>query len=368
MKLRSLFLTAICGLAVSTAITSCSDDEYDPYEGGSQVALPEHRGFVLNEGNSKDNNASISLFDARQDTTTATELDLYFTQNDKQLGSLGQDMIEYGGNIYVVVYGSAYIAKLNRSCVEQCRTSIDAEYGAPRYIVGEGGKLYVTSVGGYVLRLNPDDLSVETAVKVGKVPEKPCVDDGKLYVPLGNTYDMMTVNNKLAIVDLRNFTPAAVKYVEMTNNLQLAVENNGYVLTMSYGDDWMTTPMWMYDIKNVKAEDTGEQVTYMMEYDDIFLCVFSETDWNTYQTVNHFFTYDPATKKKTDVTEKVVAEKPTLATASIYSISEGKDDSFYLTTTMYSEGNGTVYHFSKDFKLIGSFTSWGQNPRKVVVI
>lgn len=40
MKFRSLFLSALCGLAVSTAFTSCSDDEYDPFEYGSSVALP----------------------------------------------------------------------------------------------------------------------------------------------------------------------------------------------------------------------------------------------------------------------------------------------------------------------------------------
>ena len=51
MKFRSLFLSALCGLAVSTAFTSDSDDdEYNPYEYGSSVALPENRGLVLNEG------------------------------------------------------------------------------------------------------------------------------------------------------------------------------------------------------------------------------------------------------------------------------------------------------------------------------
>ena len=64
MKFRSLFLSALCGLAVSTAFTSCSDDKYDPFEYGSNVALPEHRGLVLNEGSYQKNNASIAFFGA----------------------------------------------------------------------------------------------------------------------------------------------------------------------------------------------------------------------------------------------------------------------------------------------------------------
>ena len=113
MKFRSLFFTALCGMAVSAAMVSCSDDSgYDPYELGSQVALPEHRGFVLNEGTYKNNDASISFFDAVNDTASSKECDLYFVQNKKQLGDTGQDIITYNGNIYVVVYGSNYIAKL----------------------------------------------------------------------------------------------------------------------------------------------------------------------------------------------------------------------------------------------------------------
>ena len=85
MKFRSLFFTALCGMAVSAAMVSCSDDSgYDPYELGSQVALPEHRGFVLNEGTYKNNDASISFFDAVNDTASSKECDLYFVQNKKQ--------------------------------------------------------------------------------------------------------------------------------------------------------------------------------------------------------------------------------------------------------------------------------------------
>ena len=108
MKFRSLFLSALCGLAVSTAFTSCSDDEYDPYEYGSKVALPEHRGLVLNEGSYAKNNASISFFDATMDTTTTASNDLYFIQNKKQLGDTGQDIITEDNNIYVSIYGSEH--------------------------------------------------------------------------------------------------------------------------------------------------------------------------------------------------------------------------------------------------------------------
>ena len=148
MKFRSLFLSALCGLAVSTAFTSCSDDdEYDPFEYGSSVALPEHRGLVLNEGSYKLNNASISFFDAAKDTTTKAVNDLYFIQNKKQLGDTGQDLIVEDNNIYVSVYGSSYVTKLNKAGVEQARREFGSDLGQPRYMAECDRYVYVTTYG-----------------------------------------------------------------------------------------------------------------------------------------------------------------------------------------------------------------------------
>ena len=78
--------------------------------------------------------------------------------------------------------------------------------------------------------------------------------------------------------------------------------------------------------------------------------------------------YDAATKTKTDVTSKITSAVSDLASASIYALNEGENGSFYIATTLYSGGNGKVYHFDSNYKLLGSFTSWGQNPKKVVVM
>ena len=188
MKFRSLFLSALCGLAVSTAFTSCSDDDgYDPYEYGSKVPLPEHRGLVLNEGTQGKNNASISFFDAAKDTTTKATNNLYFIQNKKNLGDTGQDLITYNSNTYVVVYGSNYIAKLNKAGIEQNRYSFAENHGQPRYVVAYEGYLYVTTVGGYIVKLDANTLQLDADCIIGKTPERIVEKDGILYVAIGNT-------------------------------------------------------------------------------------------------------------------------------------------------------------------------------------
>ena len=71
MKLRSLLLSAVCAVAVTAGFTSCSsdDDEWDPMKEGSKIKMVETRAFVLNEGAQSHNNAGITYFDWKQDTT-----------------------------------------------------------------------------------------------------------------------------------------------------------------------------------------------------------------------------------------------------------------------------------------------------------
>ena len=369
MKFRSLFLSALCGLAVSTAFTSCSDDEYDPFEYGSNVALPEHRGLVLNEGSYQKNNASIAFFDAVMDTTTKAANDLYLIQNKKQLGDTGQDLIVEDNNIYVSIYGSSYVAKLNKAGIEQARKAFGSDLGQPRYLAECDGFIYVTTYGGYVVKLNANDLSEAGKVAVGPAAERIDEENGILYVACGSTLDGQP-DKRMFIIDTKNFTDAATKSVDVCDNTQIVCATDNYVFIQGYGADWTNTPLWVYNIKSGKPEDTGEYATYVIEgeNDNKAFAVFSKTDWETYETINTYFVYDASTKTKTDVTSKITSAASALANATIYSLSKGENGSFYITTSLYSAGNGTVYHFDSNYKLLGSFTSWGQNPKKVVVM
>lgn len=371
MELRKIFFAALCGVAVTTAFTSCDDDDesYNPYRYG-QTALPQFRGYVLNEGSYALNNTSISYFDAASDTTTSIANDLYFIQNGKNLGDTGQDMIVGNNAVYVSVYGSSYIAKLNLGGVEEQRFTCDASIGQPRYLAEEDGYLYATTYGGYVLKLKASDLSFVDTLKVGPAPERILEKDGKLYLVCGNTMDYLE-DHRLFIVDTNDFTQNGVKTVDVMSNPQTVVESGDYIFIQGYGNDWTNTPLWVYDTKTGKAEDTGLLATYIAPAANSgeVLAVFSMTDWDTWVTSNTFFTVNGANPAaKTDVTEQFVAAEPGLASCSLYSLSAGKDGSFYLMQSLYSAGDGTVYHFNAQYGLAGKFTSWGQNPKKVVLV
>ena len=139
MKFRSLFLAVLCTLFMGVSLTSCSDDDDD-----DEVTTGV---FILNEGKSENNNAGISVYNPETHAVTA---DIYMSQNDKGLGDTGQDMIQYGNYVYVTVYGSSRLVKLDKAGVEVASLTFSAEDGQPRYMAAEDGKLYVTIRGTYV--------------------------------------------------------------------------------------------------------------------------------------------------------------------------------------------------------------------------
>jgi len=201
MKFRSLFLAVLCTLFMGVSLTSCSDDDDD-----DEVTTGV---FILNEGKSENNNAGISVYNPETHAVTA---DIYMSQNDKGLGDTGQDMIQYGNYVYVTVYGSSRLVKLDKAGVEVASLTFSAEDGQPRYMAAEDGKLYVTLYSGKVARINAADLKIEKYVQVGKNPEQIVEEDDKLFVANSGWGE----DNTVSVIDIRTFE--VVKTVEVVVN------------------------------------------------------------------------------------------------------------------------------------------------------
>ena len=209
MKLRSLWLGLICMMALGCTLTACSDDDDDRRDDtGTKVVLPRVRAFILNEGSYGDNNAGIAFYAPNGDADFIT--DIYLKQNDKKLGETGQSMIEYDGEIFVAVYGSNYLAKLNAAGVEQARLSFvdDEDLSAGiRYIAAEGGYIYASFWGGAVAKINAHTMSVEKKLtNLGGCLEGVVINDGLLYVCNACSGDFATYYDEIIVINLNNFS------------------------------------------------------------------------------------------------------------------------------------------------------------------
>ena len=79
---------------------------------------------MLNEGSYGENNAHLGCFNFTDDRMYgSTTTDIYEIQNGRKIGDTGQDIIAYKGSLYMAVYNSNYVVKLNGVGKEEARVS-----------------------------------------------------------------------------------------------------------------------------------------------------------------------------------------------------------------------------------------------------
>ncbi len=361
MKLRNLMFSVLSALAVTATFTACSDDdEWNPLDEGSKVYVAQARAFVLNEGSYQKNNAGITYFDWLADTTF--NYDLFMAQNGKQLGDTGQDIIADDDCIYVTVYGSNYITKLNSLGVELARTKLPEELGSVRYMVEEDDYLYVTCYGGYVAKVQTWDMKYVSSVKVGDNPEYIVENEGKIYC----TNSGMGSDNRVAVIDLDKFTSAS--FMNVMTNPDHILEVNDRIFVQGYGEydeNWNCDYPWgELNVKTGEFKQIGNASSWAT-YGDIIYLVNSVTDWNTYTTTNYFSSYNTATNQLTETSYLKNMPKE-LGETSVYgmSVNPYNGDLYIMTSNFVS--NGKIYHFDANGNFVKEFDSTGISPRKIV--
>lgn len=360
MKVKSLLVSILCLLALSSSFISCSDEYVPGWDEGSKVELPQLRAFILNAGTSNQNNSSLTFYDPAGKIDMIG--DIFYTQNGKKLGELAQDIIEYNDNLYITMYGSNYIVKMNGAGVEQCRYSFTEEQGQPRFMVAEEGKIYVTLYSGNVARLDAATLKFEKMVKVGKNPECIIEENGKLYCVNSG----WGTDNRLSIIDLHSFNQA--EQVEIFQNPEKIIECNDRIFIQGYGgNDYLNYPYPVVEFNPVTKQykEIGKG-THIAAQGNILYVIHSNTNWSTYETVNTFYSYNAANEQVNNVSflKNMPAELAS-ASVSLFVIDSATGD-MYIGVTHYSSGNGDVYRFKSDGTFVEKFVSGGQSPYKIV--
>lgn len=373
MKVRSLLLNMLCMLALSVSLISCSDDDDNSLDdGGSKVTLPQtSRIYILNEGTAGQNNAGIEFYASNKDAEIIS--DIFYKQNLAKLGDTGQDMIKYHDNIYVAVYGSNYITKLNAACVEQNRTTFtdDKDLAAGiRYMAAEDGYIYASFYGGVIAKINANTLKVEKKITgLGNNLEGVTICNDKLYV--ANSYKIVDSKyiylTEVFVIDLDSFSLKETLTVTQNPNQLVEEEDKVFLISWDYSAESYVLQL-INPEKNNEVSKIG-YATNMAVGDDILYLVDSRTDysnWPETATVNTFSSYN--IKTSTMNPNSFLKDAPTeLESTSIYMIKVNPNNGdIYIATTFYSSSNGNVYRFKKDGTFIEKFDCGGQNPKAAV--
>lgn len=376
MKSTKFWFGVCAMLSISGLVTSCSkDDEPKHDDTDSKVELPNYRMFILNSGSIGANNSNISFYAPKEGKGIA---DIFYEQNGFRLGDTGQDMIEDDDQIYVSVYGSNYLAKLNAAGVEQGRVSFTSDpelQGGVRFLAEEGKFIYASFHGGVVAKINKNDLSIAGKItNIGANLEGVAIEDGRLYV--ANSYsqsvDPETGKNvykyldEMFVIDLKNFSLSQTLTV-CTNPNQVAEEDDMIFVigNGNYADKGYECQM--IDTKQNNKITSIAVATNMAVGNDKVYLVNSVTDWSSYTTTNTFFYYD--IKAGRLVESSFMKDAPAeLASASIYMMTvDDETGDIYIGTSDYVS-NGNLYRFNRDGSYITKFDSGGINPFKAIFL
>lgn len=371
MKVRSLLVSMLCMLALSVSFASCSDDDDLLDDSGSTVALPQVRAFIMNAGSYDANNANIAFYAPNGGADFVS--DIFQKQNKAKLGDMGQKMIEYNECMYVAMYGSNYLVKLNAAGVEQARILFkdDKELSAGiRSIDAEDGYIYASFYGGVVAKINANTLKVEKKLTgLGHNLENVAVCNNMLYV--ANSYKQEGTEiiylKEVFVIDLNTFT--LKETLTVASNPNVLMEEDDKVFLIAWGDYSPASAgyvLQMIDPADGNKVTTIGNATYMAANGDIVYLIHSLTDWTTWVTTNYFSTYNIKTKTlSTTSFLKNAPEELATTSVSMLQVNDNNGD-IYIGTTFFSASNGNIYRFKKDGTFVEKFDCGGQNPNSAV--
>ena len=358
MRTRRFLFTMLCSLILGISFTACSDDDEDKL-----IIDPEdYPAYILNEGIWGSNNANISRFFP---SYKGIDSDYYQQVNGKLMGDLANAMIEEDNNIYVVIGGSKYVARLDLNCVEQARYSFPEGEGEPRCIDVEDGYVYVTQHGGQVSKLDAQTLKLVSTFKGGDNLEGIVEKDGKLYVANAwkGVYDF---NKELLVINAETMTKTGSIDVVLNPVQVQEIDDKIYVISQGNYED-VQAVLQVIDTKAGTSKVIVKDVDKITEgHNGLIYGVRStyDADWNT---INSFFTYNP--KKGTISETSFLQDAPSsISSTAIYLLEVGGyADFIYIGISDYVT-NGTIYQFDASGKLLQSFDSGGINPNAMIFI
>ena len=364
MKIRSIIYSTLCSLMLGMGFASCSDDingdEDEPITG--PIAYPA---YILNEGLWKSNNANISRFFPAYSSISAKS-DFYKEVNGKPMGDVANALIEENNNLYVLLNGSKYVARLNELTQEQARYTFPENEGEPRCMDVEGNYIYVTQYGGQVSKINIKDMSLAGTFHKGDNLEGIVEKDGKLYV--ANSYKgIYDYNQEVFVIDAKTMVLEKTLQVVLNPTKMYEIDDKIYLISAG---NYVDVPgaLQIFDAEKETFIPILNDVTKITEGNDgLIYGVASKTDWSTNPAsyVHTFFTYNPKTNQ-VDKTSFLQDVPSSLGNSDIYLLEVDDNNGYIYVGTSDYVNTGTIYQFDKKGKFIQSFDSGGINPSAMV--
>ena len=265
----------VWALAVPMLFVACDDDD-NPGGGGDddQNFRAESGVYVFNQGNqSAGIGGALSFIDP---STASYRNDVFLLVNGRELGSMLQDGVVLGDNLYIAVNGSNTVEVVNKNTVQSvAQIPTPSDLGGPRDVVTDGEYVYASMYGGYVVRIDPATNEIDNTVQVGPNPEEMAVLGNHLYVVNSDGMNWPPANCSVSKINLDDFTE--VKKIEVGNNPNKIVAHaaSGKLFVACWGDFYNNpNSLWTIDAASDEATDLQVSVTFMCISGDVLYTIY----------------------------------------------------------------------------------------------
>ena len=354
-------MTTLCALMMGAGFASCSDDSDELNIPGIDP-LAKNLTYILNEGLWGSNNANISIFYETKGTPNVTA-NYYEVINGQKMGDIANAMMEEDDNIYVVLNGSKYVARLDMSTKEQARYTFPEGEGEPRCIDVEDDYAYVTQYGGKVSKFNIKDMTLAGTFEGGNNLEGIVEKDGKLYVANAWKIDgsnNYSYNKEILVIDAKTMTLTnTIPVVENPENMY-EIDDKIYAISRGNYED-VPSVLQVIDTQTGTSKAILNDVEKITKGHNGYIYGIRTTYDANWDLVNSFFTYHPKTNEVSE-TSFLKDAPASFRTSAIYILEVDKATGYIYVGVSDYVNNGTIYQFDQTGKLIRQFDSGGINP------
>lgn len=357
MKVTYLYI-----LLIFIALSSCDDMQDVARESHLVNENSVEHLLILSEGLTNMNNSTLCEYRF----STGKIINDYFSQvNKRGLGDTANDMILYGGNIYISINVSSQIEVIDANTgLSVKRIPLFDEKNVarqPRYLTSHNGYVYATNYDGYLSKIDTTSLSVIAQVKCGKNPEGLCIANNKIYVANSGGLDFPHYDHTISVIDIKSFKE--LRKIEVGINpykIFADSQNDVYVCTRgNYTSEPYRFIKIDSEIDQVVDEFKNLNVLNFTLYNDKAYLYSYDFNRNTYWIK----IFDCLTEQI--INEDFIKDKTTLQTP--YSIQINPfDENIYITDAINFTVWGDVLCFDKTGNLKFKLTEMGLNPNKVL--
>ena len=253
--MKKIVFSLLAALLAMPLLVSCSDFKLDDGDDDIPQGPSSYGAYVLNSGLMDSNNSALTYFNM---LNSAVSTNVFSKANGKGLGDSANDILVYGSKVYIAVTGSAvvFVTDLSGKIVQEIALSGENSKLAPRQLVADGGKVYVSYREGYVGAIDTVSFEVKKA-QTGPYPEGLACAGNKLYVAITDANNYPSLANKVQVLDKNSLQ--LIKEIEVGYNPQTFHKISDETMYLVCWGDYAANPAMLQKINLITDEVTRNQ-------------------------------------------------------------------------------------------------------------